>query len=128
MLCPTILFSLFVEYSFKQRWIGCTPSAIGNRIVRLRRQVEGLPRTPEAERTPQKAKRKNANSEPMTPTKKGMVTDSALDAEWPEVSVEIPIVKMEVKKEVKQEPVQDGGFAVRQGFELEEVVDWVDMK
>lgn len=106
--------------------VGCTPSAIDNRIVRIRRQVEGLPGTPETGRTPQKAKRKDAQSEPKTPTKKGKVIDSMVDSEWPEVAVEVPVVKMEVKKEVKQESAQDGDAADMGGFKLEEVVDLSD--
>ncbi|PKY03413.1 hypothetical protein P168DRAFT_283156 [Aspergillus campestris IBT 28561] len=106
----------------------CTPSAIENRIVRLRRQVEGLPETPEAGRTPQKTKRKDAHSEPKTPTKKGKATDLMQDSEWPEVSVEVPVVKMEVKKEVKQEPGHNGDAAVPEDFKLEEVVTFVDVE
>ncbi|PLN83895.1 hypothetical protein BDW42DRAFT_191886 [Aspergillus taichungensis] len=107
---------------------GCMPCAIDNRIVRLRRQVEGLPGIPEAGRTPQKAKRKDIQSEPKTPTKKRKVTELMHDAECPEVSVEVPVVKLEVKKEVKKEPVQNGNVGVPEGFKLEEIVDLAYMK
>ena len=128
MISPTH----FVESSIKQKWLGCTPCAIDNRIVRLRRQVEGLPGTPGTGHTPQKAKRKDAQSEPKTPTKKGKVTGSTQDSEWPEVSVQVPVVQLEVKKEVKKEDkkerVQSEDAWMPQGIKLEKVVDLVDME
>ena len=129
---PTIFPSHFVESSLKQQWLGCTPCAIDNRIVRLRRQVEGLSGTPVAGHTPRKAKRKDAQSEPKTPTKKGKATDSTQDSEWPEVDVQVLVVKLEAKKEAnkedKKERVQNQDAWMPQGIKLEKVVDLVDME
>ncbi|KAI9036117.1 uncharacterized protein KD926_002258 [Aspergillus affinis] len=103
-----------LDYEALAKYMGsdCTPCAIENRLVRLRRQMESVDFSTTPKTTPSSTPRKRkAASTPKTPTKKNTGTgkgkaaeEDGSDTEVDELPLKIEIKDDEVLGNVKDEP------------------------